>query len=684
MSPSRAPSAQKRRRARPAQETLFRPLLRAGDAVIHLDHGMGKLIGLSEGFEADGPERIAIEYADGTRLMVSADEMDRVWRYGSQPEAVTLDKSDSGAWQKRARQASIDVAEAAVALTEAARRRRETQSPIITFDAAAYNSFCATFRYHLTRDQSAATEASLEDMTRGYPMDRLVCGDVGFGKTEVALRAAAAVALSGRQVAIIAPTTVLARQHALTFERRFAKLGIKTAHLSRLTCSKDVAAMKEAIASGEALVVVGTHALLSKTVRFADLALLVIDEEQRFGAAHKTGLRRLGEGVHTLAMTATPIPRTLQSAMIGLRDVSVLKTPPRARRPVKTRVAEWNDVEIAAAISAEVERGGQAFVVCPRLSDIEAMQERLHRLAPDLAIHTAHGKLKADDLDAVMTRFADGDGDVLLATNIIESGLNVPRANTLIVWRAEMFGLGQLHQLRGRVGRSDIEAHAILTYEDEKALTRTGRERLEALREKQSLGAGFEISALDLDQRGAGSVTRDDQAGHVTVLGSNLYAHLLNLALNGSDVASDDALWSPELKLGLKPRLPDDYVPDAADRLALYARIARVLDFDELRAIRAEIEETYGTPPPPVLILTERARLRLLCRKLDVARASAGPKGVALDLRPAALSAAQALAEADDLTLEDDRLVLSIPLETQAERLRAARDLLKRLDKAAA
>ncbi len=671
-----------RKNVRPDQQRLYRPLLRAGDAVIHLDHGMGKLLGLAEGLEADGPERIAIEYADGTRLMVSADEMDRVWRYGSQPDAVTLDRSDSQAWLKRARQAAKDVAEAAVALEEAATSRRETPAPVISHDEEAYDRFCAGFTHRLTGDQTAAIEAAREDMARGYPMDRLVCGDVGFGKTEVALRASAAAALAGVQVAIVAPTTVLARQHALTFERRFAAIGIKTAHLSRLTQGKGISAIKADIGSGEARVVVGTHALLSKTVRFANLGLLIIDEEQRFGATHKVGLRELGDGVHCLAMTATPIPRTLQSAMIGLRDVSVLKTPPRERQPVATHVAEWGDAEIAAALGAEKARDGQSFVVCPRLLDIEAMEERLRRIAPDLTVSMAHGRMKADALDEVMTRFADGEGDVLLATNIIESGLNVPRANTLVVWRADMFGLGQLHQLRGRVGRSHLSAQTYLTYESDEALSATGRQRLVALAANQSLGSGFEISALDLDQRGAGSVTREEQAGHVTVLGANLYAHLLHMALNGSDVTDEDALWSPVLKLGLKPRLPSDYIRDEAERLALYARIARVLDEDELQTVRAEIEATHGTPPPAVLVLTERARLRVLCRRLGVAKATAGPKGVALDLR-GDWQTTNALALNDETISSDKgRIVQSVTLKTQADRLRATRDLLRRLDKA--
>ena len=576
--------------------SLLEPVLKAGDAVIHLDHGMGRLVGLVPGEAPEDPERVAIAYRDDTRLMVSADEMDRVWRYGSNPDAVTLDTPDSGTWVKRAAKATQDVAEAAKVLIQAAEERRATKAPVIAVEPEAIARFAKDFGHRLTRDQDEAVRRTLEDLARGHPMDRLVCGDVGFGKTEVALRAAAAVALAGHQVAIVAPTTVLARQHALTFARRFEALGIETAQLSRLTGRDDVAQTKARIADGSARVIVGTHALLSKTVRFADLALLIVDEEQRFGSAQKKALRALGQGLHTLAMTATPIPRTLQAAMIGLRDVSVLKTPPRERLAVETHVGAWSDEAIAAALMAEKARGGQSFIVCPRLSDIDAMEARLTEIAPDLAVRVAHGKLKPEALDAVMTEFADGEGDVLLATNIIESGLDVPRANTLVVWRADMLGLGQLHQLRGRVGRSDVAAHAWLTVEDEAALSDAARARLDALAVNAALGAGFEISALDLDQRGAGSLTHEDQAGHVTVLGASLYAHLLQLALHGIDVTTGDALWSPELKLGLKPRLPDDYVPDEGERLALYARVARALDEDELRAVRAEIETEARHP----------------------------------------------------------------------------------------
>ena len=664
---------------------LFVPVLKAGDAVIHLDHGMGRLVGLVAGETPDEPERVAIAYRDDTRLMVSADEMDRVWRYGSNPDAVSLDTPDSGAWAKRAAKAAHDVAEAAGVLIEAAQERRATKAPIVVIEPEAMARFAEGFGHRLTRDQDEAVRRTLEDLARGHPMDRLVCGDVGFGKTEVALRAAVAVARAGHQVAIVAPTTVLARQHALTFARRFEALGIETAQLSRLTGRKDIAETKARIADGSARVIVGTHALLSKTVRFADLALLVVDEEQRFGSAQKKALRALGDGVHTLAMTATPIPRTLQAAMIGLRDVSVLKTPPRERLAVETRVGTWSDEAIAAALMAEKARGGQSFVVCPRLSDIDALDARLSEVVPDLAVRIAHGRLKAEALDVVMTEFADGKGDVLLATNIIESGLDVPRANTLVVWRADMFGLGQLHQLRGRVGRSDLAAHAWLTVEDHAASSDAGRARLDALAANASLGAGFEISALDLDQRGAGSLTHEEQAGHVTVLGASLYAHLLQLALHGIDVTTGDALWSPELTLGLQPRLPDDYVPDEGERLALYARVARALDEDELRAVRTEIEARHGTPPPPVLVLTERARLRILCRELRVGRVVAGPKGLAVDLRPDAdHEAAQGILRDGDEWKPNEtgggaRIVRPGAADTQAQRLRAARDILKAL-----
>ena len=659
---------------------FLRPTLRAGDAVIHLDHGMGRLVGLVPGEDGDDRERVAIAYHDGARLVVSTDALDRVWRYGADPDAVTLDRPDSDAWAKRSAKAARDVAEAAAALTAETERRRSTKAAVIDPPEKSYAQFCSGFPHKATRDQTRAIDDVLADMHLGHPMDRLVCGDVGFGKTEVALRAAAAVALAGHQVALVAPTTVLARQHAAIFAERFGKVGIETVQLSRLTRSKDVSETKARIGDGSARIVIGTHALLSKMVRFSDLGLLIVDEEQRFGAAHKQALRSLGEGIHVLAMTATPIPRTLQAAMIGLRAVSVLRTPPQARQPVETRMEAWSDGKVAKALAAEKARHGQSFVVCPRVSDIEGLKETLARTAPDLAVSVAHGKMKADALDDVMTRFAAGEGDVLLATNIIESGLDVPRANTLVVWRADMFGLGQLHQLRGRVGRSDAKALALLTVEDEDALPESARSRLAALCEHQDLGSGFAISTLDLDQRGAGSVTRDDQAGHVTVLGATLYAHLLHLALHGEDVTTGDVLWSPAIDLGLKPRIPEDYVSDADERLALYAKVARVLDDEELRVLRAEIEEAHGTPPPSVLVLTERARLRLLCRRLGVSHVVAGPKGLAIDLRAGVdRERAKAALREGDVWKEEGRILRPGTFETQAERLRGARDLLKGL-----
>ncbi|WP_191062535.1 helicase-related protein, partial [Geminicoccus harenae] len=402
-----------------------------------------------------------------------------------------------------------------------------------------------------------AEAAVLADLAAGRPMDRLVCGDVGFGKTEIALRAAAVTVLAGRQVALAAPTTVLARQHARTFARRFAHLGIEVALLSRLVKPAEARKVKAGLADGSIRLVIGTHALAARGVRFAQLGLLVIDEEQRFGAAQKAKLRALAEGGgHVLTMTATPIPRTLQASLVGLQELSLITTPPVQRQPIRTQLQPFDEAVLRDALMYERQRGGQSFVVCPRIEDITPMAERLARIVPELRVVVVHGKLPADDVDAAMVGFAEGEGDLLLATNIIESGLDVPRANTMLVWRPERFGLAQLHQLRGRVGRGNRSATTLLLTDPDHPPVPAAEKRLRTLEALDRLGAGFAISARDLDLRGAGDLIGEEQAGHVTTLGLGLYQHLLDRALRrvrGEDVADD---WLPELHLGVTGRIP--------------------------------------------------------------------------------------------------------------------------------
>jgi transcription-repair coupling factor (superfamily II helicase) len=507
--------------------------LHIGDAVIHRDYGMGILRGLEAVSVAGGePEEVAaLEYHGEAKLLVPTGELDRVWRYGSDPEAVTLDRLDGEAWTKRREALEAEIAEAAQGLVALAEARQEREAPRLVPPRAPYERFVARFPFTETADQARAIADTLRDLGSGRPMDRLVCGDVGFGKTEVALRAAAAAALSGRQVAIVAPTTVLVRQHLATVRRRFRGLGIAVGHLSRLAKPAEAKAVKEGLADGSIRVVVGTHAVAAKGVSFRDLGLVVIDEEQRFGAAQKTRLHAMAGDAHVLTLTATPIPRTLQAALVGLQELSLITTPPARRRPIRTFLTPFDAVTAREALVRERARGGQSFVVCPRVEDIAPMAERLAKLVPELQVFTAHGKMPADAIDDAMVRFADGEGDVLLATNIIESGLDVPRANTMLVWRPDRFGLAQLHQLRGRVGRGRVRGVCYLLTDPAAKIPEATLKRLSTLEALDRLGAGFAISARDLDMRGAGDLLGEEQAGHLKLIGSGLYQHLLERAL---------------------------------------------------------------------------------------------------------------------------------------------------------
>jgi transcription-repair coupling factor (superfamily II helicase) len=608
-----------------------------GDAVVHLDYGLARITGLepTPASEAEAGEAVRLEFRDGATLLVPVAEMDRVWRYGADPEAAKLDRLTGGDWPERRAALEAEIERAAAGLAEAARRRTERRTEKLRWPAAAMRRFVKGFGFEETPDQRHAIEACLADLKSGRPMGRLVCGDVGYGKTEVALRAAAAAALAGKQVALVAPTTVLVRQHLSTLEKRFAGTGLAIAQLSRLATPAEARRVKAGLASGEIRVVVGTHAVAGRGVRFAELGLVVIDEEQRFGAAIKTRLRALGDAVHRLTLTATPIPRTLLAALAGLVEVSTLETPPVERRPVRTSVGPFEDDAVAAALHAEKARGGQSFVVCPRIEDLEPMRARLAGIAPELDLKIAHGKMPADETDAVMVGFADGEGDVLLATNIIESGLDVPRANTMVVWRADRFGLAQAHQLRGRVGRGRAQGVCLLATDPEAKPGRAALKRLETLAALNRLGSGFEIARRDLDQRGAGDLLGEDQAGHVVAVGAELYRLLLEraLAAQAGEAAGDEL--APTLNLGLVPAIPERLVPDPEARLSLYARWARVRDENAIAAFAERFAERYGETIE-VGELIALARVRALARALRITRIDAGPKGAALTFAPGA------------------------------------------------
>jgi transcription-repair coupling factor (superfamily II helicase) len=680
-------------RARGAVEAVVQPVGLAGtelefrinDVVVHRDHGLGILKGV-ESVETGGAvtDLLRLTFAGDATLMIPVDEMGSLWRYGASADAVSLDKLDGDAWEKRRAKVEAEIAESAARLMEAVQAREAATAPKLIPPRALYERFAARFPYAETPDQTSAIAAALADLASGHPMNRLVCGDVGFGKTEVALRAAAAAALAGKQVAVVAPTTVLVRQHVQTFERRFSGLDIKIGHLSRLVSATEAKAVKTGLADGSIRIVVGTHALAGKGVRFADLGLVIIDEEQRFGATHKAKLRALAQDAHVLTLTATPIPRTLQSALVGLQDFSIIATPPAQRQPIRTFVIPFDDVAVREALMRERRRGGQSFVVCPRIEDIEPMAKRLETLVPELETFVIHGGKPAEEIDDVMVRFADGEGDVLLATNIVESGLDVPRANTILVWRPDRFGLAQLHQLRGRVGRGRLRGVAYLLTDPARPLGRSTRKRLETLESLDRLGAGFAISARDLDQRGAGDLFGEDQAGHVKLIGVSLYQHLLAKALataRGERQADDSPL---DLNIDLSGHIPAEYVPEAEVRINLYARLARLEDDEDVDAFEDEIRNRFGNPPEAVDHLIAIARLRARSRHYRISRIDAGPQAIALsfhhDAHQNLLERAVAAAHGA-LNWHNNRLIWSRTSDTADERLINTEKLLRFLAK---
>jgi transcription-repair coupling factor (superfamily II helicase) len=636
-----------------AAALLAEPDLREGDVVLHEDHGVGVLKAL-ERVSVDGVERDAlrIEYHGGATLLAPIEEFGRIWRYSAEPEAVSLDRLHTDHWRTKRAELSREIDATAQHLVELARARAESRGAALEAPRTDYARFAARFPYPETPDQSAAIEAVLKDLASGRVMNRLICGDVGFGKTEVALRAAAVAALAGKQVAVVAPTTVLARQHYDTFRHRFAGTGVEVGHLSRLTAGAEAKRVKQRLAAGELKVVIGTHAIASADVAFADLGLLVVDEEQRFGAKLKARLAELAPGAHRLTLTATPIPRTLQLAMVGVQDVSVLATPPARRRPIRTFLAPFDAATVRTALLRERRRGGQSFVVVPRIEEIAPLSEELTRLVPELSVRVAHGELPADEVDETMVGFAAGNGDVLLATNIIESGLDVPRANTMLVHRAELFGLAQLHQLRGRVGRSRAQGIAYLLTDPERELPEATRARLSTLVAFDRLGSGLAISARDLEIRGAGELLGEEQAGHVTLIGTALYQKLLTRAVRAAkgEVAGPEI--APELNIGLTGSIPEAYVPDATLRINLYARLARTTEVEAVDSFAEELEDRFGPVPPETEALLDLARIQALSQAAGVARIDAGPKGIALTFAPGARPAA-----VKDAEVSEDRLV---------------------------
>ena len=625
-----------RRRKRNADFISDMTTLNSGDIVVHVDHGIGRFVGLKTITAAGVPrDCLEIHYADEDRLFLPVENIELLSRYGGEGTNVVLDKLGGVAWQARKAKLKKRLLEIAGHLIHIAAEREMRNAPVLVPPTGSYDEFVARFPYDETDDQLRAIDAVLGDLAAGKPMDRLICGDVGFGKTEVAIRAAFVAALNGYQVAVVVPTTLLARQHYKTFQARFQGLPVKIGQASRLVGAKELAAVKNGVREGTVDIVIGTHALLGSTMQFSRLGLLVVDEEQNFGVKQKERLKELKTDIHVLTLSATPIPRTLQLALTGVRELSLITTPPVDRMAVRTFVSPFDPLIVRETLMREHYRGGQSFYVCPRISDLKDVQEFLAKHVPELKVTAAHGQMPAGQLDDIMNAFYDGQYDVLLSTSIVESGLDIPSANTLIVHRADMFGLAALYQLRGRVGRSKQRAYALFTLPNQKVLTPGADRRLKVLQSLDSLGAGFQLASHDMDIRGAGNLLGEEQSGHIKEVGFELYQQMLEEAVaelkDGTAVSENQ--WSPQISVGTAVMIPDNYVPDLPLRLSLYRRLAEIEDLGDIDAFGAELIDRFGPLPVPVQHLLKVVYIKALCRQANVEKLDAGPKGVVIQFR---------------------------------------------------
>jgi transcription-repair coupling factor (superfamily II helicase) len=639
----------RRRRASKRPEDFIAEVtsLNAGDLVVHVDHGIGRFVGLQTIQAAGAPhDCLELHYAEEAKLYLPVENIELLSRYGAEEANVQLDKLGGVGWQTRKARLKNRIREMAGELIKIAAARQLNEAPRLTAEHGSYEEFCAGFPYDETEDQETAINAVLDDLGSGRPMDRLVCGDVGFGKTEVALRAAFVTALSGKQVAVVVPTTLLARQHTKTFTDRFRGFPVRVAQASRMVSSADLKAAKQGLADGQVDIVVGTHALLGKAIKFKDLGLLVVDEEQHFGVGHKEKIKSLRANVHVLTLTATPIPRTLQLALTGVRDLTIIASAPVDRLAVRTFVAPFDSVVVREALLRERYRGGQSFYVCPRIEDLGEAKAFLDQSVPEVRVAVAHGQMPSTVLEDIMAAFYDGKFDVLLSTTIIESGLDIPTANTLIVHRADMFGLSQLYQLRGRVGRSKTRAYALFTLPANKRITAQAERRLKVLQSLDTLGAGFQLASHDLDIRGAGNLLGEEQSGHIKEVGFELYQQMLEEAVmmmkaGGTEPVADR--WSPQITVGTPVLIPEDYVADLSVRLGLYRRLADIEDERDIDAFGAELTDRFGKLPEEVQHLLKIVAIKTLCRRANVEKVDAGPKGSVLSFRDGLFANPEAL-----------------------------------------
>jgi transcription-repair coupling factor (superfamily II helicase) len=683
-----------KKRSRKAADVITEATsLTAGDLVVHADHGIGRFVGLKTITALGAPyDCLEIDYAGGDKFYLPVQNIELLSRYGSDETNAQLDRLGGLGWQTRKAKLRQRLREIAGELIKIAALRQLKSAPVLETPEGAYAEFVARFPHQETEDQAQSIEAALADLASGRPMDRLVCGDVGFGKTEVGLRAAFIAAMAGLQVAVVVPTTLLARQHYKTFVERFKGLPVRIGRASRLVGAKELSEVKAGLKDGTIDIVVGTHALLGKSIQFARLGLLIVDEEQHFGVNHKERLKQLKEDVHVLTLTATPIPRTLQLALSGVRELSLITTPPIDRLAVRTYISPFDPVILREALRRERHRGGQSFYVAPRISDLDEIAEFLAEEVPELRVVRAHGQMSPSQLEDIMSAFYEGQYDVLLATAIVESGLDIPNANTLIVHRADMFGLAQLYQLRGRVGRSKTRAYAYLTTPPGKRLTETAEKRLKVLHSLDTLGAGFSLASHDLDIRGAGNLLGDEQSGHIREVGFELYQSMLEEAIEairGGDLGDIDEQWSPQITLGTPMLLPETYVADLQVRLGLYRRLATLKTREDIDAFAEELVDRFGPLPAEVEHLLDVMEIKALCLRAGIAQIDAGTKGASIVFRKGQFANATGLvafiqASKGLLRLQpDQKLVFKADWDSPSTRLKGVRGLAQELARVA-
>ncbi len=666
--------------------------LSPGDLVVHMDHGIGKYEGLTSIPVGASPhDCVALSYAGGDKLYVPVENLEVLSRYGSSEEGASLDRLGGEAWQRRKSKMKERIREIAGELIATAAERALHPGDVLEPDPNGYPSFVDRFPYEETDDQDRAIEDVIGDLAAGKPMDRLIVGDVGFGKTEIALRAAFVAAMAGKQVAVVCPTTLLARQHYNNFAARFEGFPMKLGRLSRLVPAAEAKVTKEGLADGMIDIVIGTHALLAKSIDFKRLGLVIVDEEQRFGVTHKERFKTLRADVHMLTLTATPIPRTLQMAMSGIRELSVIQTPPVDRLAVRTYIMPWDPIVLREALLREHYRGGQSFIVTPRVADLPDIEEYLRNEVPEIRYVVAHGQMSAGQVEERMSAFYDKKFEVLVSTTIIESGIDIASANTMIIHRADRFGLAQLYQLRGRVGRSKTRAYAYLVTPPERQLTVTAEKRLKVLSDLDSLGAGFQLASHDLDIRGAGNMLGDEQSGHIREVGFELYQSMLEEAImdaKAGGLALRRRDFSPQITVDAPILIPEEYVPDLDLRMGLYRRLNEVDEAHDIEAFAAEMIDRFGPLPDPTENLIKVIEIKLNAKKACIAKIDVGARGVLVsfhDDKPANIDGLLAYVERLNGVAKlrpDSKLVLQRAWPDAKARLHGALQLSKGLAKA--